>query len=287
MPEDALLLTVSDHIATLTLNRPERLNSLDETIMTALPGVLDEIEANSDVRVVIITGSGDRAFSTGFDLSNPSGERRWEEMRSLLERNYRIFLRLWRLRQPTISAVNGYAVAAGSNIAMMCDISIASEKAQFGEPELRHYALSPMLILPWIATNKKYLHYLYYSGDIIDAWEAERLGMVAKVVPHDKLMAEANRMAERIARVPPESVQSTKQSLLRTYEIMGIVSALDYHRITDTTVITADIPEKNELLEIRASQGMRAFLEARDGWFYQHEADSPPVAPPARPDAGR
>jgi enoyl-CoA hydratase/carnithine racemase len=167
-----------------------------------------------------------------------------------------------------IAAVNGFAVAAGSNLAMICDITLAAENARFGEPEIRHGALSPLLLLPWFNSNPKMIHYLYYSGDTVSAQEALGLGMVARVVPPEQLFDEAMRMARRIALVPPYAVQMTKDSLRRTYESMGFMTAQHMHKANDTLVLgSVGIPEKDRLFGLMEAGDMKAFLEARDGPF--------------------
>lgn len=268
MPYETLLYAEEGHVAILTFNRPDKLNSLRPTSMRELAHALDAVQANPQIRCLILTGAGDRAFSTGFDLDGLAFPKRTDWAKANIEGNFNVLIKLWDLRIPVIAAVNGYAVAAGSNIAMICDIAIASERARFGEPEVRHLALSPMLLLPWFNSNPKMINYLYYTGDTITAEEALAYGMVAKVVPHDALLAEARRMAQRIALVPPYAVEMTKESLRRTYEIMGFRNALQAHRIVDTAVLGAgNIPEKDRFFAMMETGDMRAFLDARDGPF--------------------
>lgn len=265
---DELQYEKSEHVAVLTLNRPEVLNALSPSLMQGLRDTLDEINVDTDVRAVVITGAGDKAFSVGFDLAGGGLPDRTDEFRDMIRANFDTFMRIWNLRVPTISAVNGYAVAAGSNIAMCCDITVASEQAKFGEPELRHYALSPLLLLPWFNGNPRMVHYLYYSGDTIDAQTALQLGMVAKVVPHEQVLEEALRMASRIAMVAPYAVQVTKDSIRQTYEMMGFTNAMRYHFVNDLTVLGATgIPEKDEMVKLMTSGDMKGFLELRDGPF--------------------
>lgn len=258
------------HVGVITLNRPDQLNALSHETMEELRQVLDEINADLDIRCMVITGAGDKAFSVGFDLKGsvlPGGS---DGVKAHIEQNFNTFLKIWNLRVPSISAVNGYAVAAGSNLSMICDITLASENAKFGEPELRHYALSPLLLLPWWTSNRKMVHYLYYSGDTITAQEALQYGMVAKVVPHAQLMDEAMRMAHRISMVAPYAVQMTKDSLRRSYEIMGFMNAMQAHRANDTLVINASgIPDKDRYWKYMEAGDMKGFLEARDGPFKQ------------------
>lgn len=268
-----LLYEQTTGIATLTLNRPERQNALSQGLLAELRDVLDVIERDPDIRVVLITGAG-RAFSSGFDLNPkelatdaPKDEADWSR---LIRLNFDTLMRIWNLRQPVIAAVNGPAIAAGSNLALICDITLASENATFGEPEIRHFALSPLLLLPYLANNSKAMHYLYYSGDTIGAEEALKLGLVSKVVPLEQLLNEAQRIAQRIAQVPAYPVQVTKRSIKAAYEMMGFKNALELHRANDALVIDASqIEAKRKLMAVLMENGLRAFLELRDGPFRQ------------------
>ena len=270
MAYEYLLCEQSDGVATITLNRPEKHNALSQPLLAELRGALDAVEADKDVRVVLLTGAGQRAFSTGFDLNPqalqsdaPQDEADWQRHIKL---NFETLLRIWNLRQPVIAAVNGHAVAAGSNLALICDITLAADNATFGEPEIRHFALSPLLLLPYFANNSKAMHYLYYSGDTITAEEALKLGLVSKVVPQDQLLPEALR----IARVPAYAVQLTKRSIKAAYEMMGFKNAMEVHRANDALVIDASqIEEKRRLMGVLMEKGLRAFLEVRDGPFRQ------------------
>lgn len=268
MSDEAIQYHQDGHVAIITLNRPDKLNALTPAVMQGLDKLLDQVNADQAIHCLVITGAGERAFSVGFDLDGLQMPTTTPDLTAAVDNNFRIILKIWQLRIPSIAAVNGFAVAAGSNLAMICDITIASENARFGEPEIRHGALSPMLLLPWFNANPKMIHYLYYSGDTVTAQEAMQLGMIAKVVPHAQLMDEALRMAHRIAMVPAYAVQMTKDSLRRSYEIMGFVNAQYQHKANDTLVLGAvGIPEKDQLFALMESGDMRAFLEARDGPF--------------------
>jgi enoyl-CoA hydratase/carnithine racemase len=255
-------------VARITLNRPARLNALriPQTV-TELTNALDEIDADRSIRVVIITGAGDRAFSSGFDLAEPGAwaddDAGWYE---LANADFKMLMRIWELRQPVIAAVNGFAIAAGANLAMVCDLTLAADTASFAEPEVRHLALSPILLLPWL-TGSKAAHALYYTGDSISAARALELGLVNEVVPADELAERAMQLAQRIALVPPLALELTKRTIKKTYEIMGLRDALDWHRMADTFLLAAETPEKRRLLEAYESGGMRAFLELRDAPF--------------------
>ena len=257
-----------DHIATITLNRPEKMNALSAGLLAELSGALDDVHEDHDVNVLVLTGAG-TSFSAGFDISpgqaypDRPATAGWDAA-NLAPRT---LMKLWHLRQPTISAVRGYALAAGNVLAMTADIVIASEDARFGEPEIRHVAHSPAILLPFMVPFR-HLHWLYYTGDTIDARTAERWNMVNSVVPGERLYDEALEVARRIARVPPFAVQMMKRSIKGTYDKMGFSDAFEHHlMIRMIESMSSDVPEKEALDAIRQEQGLRAFLDARDGPF--------------------
>lgn len=268
MPYENILLEKRDGIAKLTLNRPEKLNALSQPLLADLRGALDEVEGDHDVRVLILTGAG-RAFSSGFDIA--PGRARTEvpataqwETANLAPRT---LLRLWYLRQPTIAAVNGYAMAAGNVLAMACDLVIASSAAVFAEPEIRHVAHSPFTFLPFM-THARQLNWFYLTGDSIDADTAREWGLVNKVVPPEQLEAEAWQTAERVAKVPPYAAQLMKRSIHQVYDKMGFSESFEHHMVMRMVENTAEgIPEKDALHLVRDEQGLRAFLQARDQPF--------------------
>lgn len=261
-----LLLETRGPIARLTINRPARLNALalpatrDELIQA-----LDTIQADPAIQVVILTGAGERAFCTGWDMEGLP-ELNLAELEAVIRDNLRLFMKIWELRQPVIAAINGYALAAGASLAMVCDLAIAADHAKLGEPEIRHFALSPLLILPFL-THSKALHEYYYTGDMLDAQAMYRLGLVNHVVPAAELEGRAWALAERLVKVPHYPLAMTKRSLRLAYDIMGFNAVMRQHGLADTLVIGADLPEQRALLDILARDGMAAFLAARDGPF--------------------
>jgi len=259
---------VDEHLAIITLNRPDKLNALDEQLVGELDAALDRVEDDPQIRCVILAAAGDRAFSVGYDLSGAEGPARTDTFLRQLDHDFGVFMKLWRLRVPVIAAVDGYAIAAGCNLAMLCDVTVASDRAKFGEPEIRHVALSPLLLLPWFNGNPKAVHYFYYSGDTIGAEEALAMGIVARVVRSSDLMPECLRMAKRIALVPPHAAQMMKRSLRQTYESMGFLTSLQQHRMVDALVLGAvGIPEKDRFDELASRGDMATFLRERDGPF--------------------
>jgi enoyl-CoA hydratase len=265
---DNIILEKREGIATVTLNRPEKLNALSAALLADLRAALDDIEADHAVRVVILTGAG-RAFSSGFDIApgiqrpNVPATARWDQTHL----PPRTLIRFWNLRQPVVAAVNGFAMAAGSVLAMMCDIVIASEQAVFAEPEIRHVAHSPFTVLPFLTLNK-HLNWFYLTGDSIDAHTALSWGLVNKVVPAEQLADVAWRAAQRIAMVPPFAAQIMKRSIHQTYDKMGFAEAFEHHLVIRMAEgLVPGVPEKDELNKIRDEHGLKAFLDARDGPF--------------------
>ena len=251
MAYENITLERADGIATITLNRPEKLNALSGDLLDDLEAACDELEQDYETRVVVLTGSG-RAFSSGFDIAprergSTEAIERWDTTHQAPRR----LLRFHYLRQPTIAAVNGYAIAAGNVLAMSCDIVIASEAAMFGEPEIRHVAHSPFTFLPF-QMPLTHANWLYLSGETIDASTAERFGMVNRVVPADELAAFAQRAAETLARVPPFATQLMKRSVNQTLDKMGYSEAFEHHLVLRAWEgLVPQVPEKDELNRIR------------------------------------
>ena len=189
MDYNNLLFEKRDGIGYLTLNRPDKLNALSPALMAELRHALDVIEADPEIKVVILTGAG-RAFSAGFDIGAPEGEpeiyeRQPDEWHSSLKQNIDTFLKIWHSSKPYIAAINGYTLAGACELAQLCDIKIASEQATLGEPEIRFGTGPPVLITPFSVGLAKAKE-LLLMGEMISAQEAERLGMINKVVPHDQ-----------------------------------------------------------------------------------------------------
>ena len=261
-------LDKGDHIATLTLNRPEKMNALSTELLAEFSQALDDVQDDQDINVLILTGAG-RAFSAGFDIS-PGQETPFHPATGYWDAKNlpaRTIMKLWHLRQPTISAVHGFVLAAGNVLAMAADIVIASEDAMFGEPEIRMVGHSPAIMLPYMIPFR-HLHWLYYTGDTIDAQTAEKWSMVNKVVPNDRLRDEARQVAERIAKVPPYATQMMKRSIKDAYEKMGFTEAFEHHlTLRMIEALMPDVPEREALDAIRNEQGLKAFLQARDAPF--------------------
>jgi 2-(1,2-epoxy-1,2-dihydrophenyl)acetyl-CoA isomerase len=212
-----VLTSQREGIATLVMNRPERLNALNNELAAALNEALGRMAADDSVRVVVLTGAG-RAFCAGGDLGairagRESGDA--ARLEPLLRAGMQSVLRMRTMPQPVIAAVNGPAAGAGMNIAMAADIRIAAEDATFGE-NFAKVGLFPdyggIFFLPQLAGPSRAAQ-MFYTGDMIDAKTALQLGIVNQVVPAGQLEAEARALAQKIAQGPPVAIRAVKQAL--------------------------------------------------------------------------
>lgn len=260
-----IVLEKSEGIATLTLNRPRKLNAMDVEMMRELQAAIQEVGEDREVRVLVITGAG-AGFSTGGDVDSMRDEiegEYWEEtpVPYRLRRGepwYSIVLQVRRLLKPVIAAVNGIAVGGGLVLAMAADIRIASDKASFSQIFARRGLPdgASTYFLPKLVGIGKACE-LAFMGDVIDAMEAERIGLVNKVVPHQDLMQVTMQMASHIANGPPIALQLAKQALHRGFVATDLASHIEYELsalLMSTT--TEDFKE-----------GVRSFLEKRQPTF--------------------
>jgi enoyl-CoA hydratase len=248
----------------LTLNRPDKLNALSGELVGALAHAVDEAAADPDVRVVALAGAG-RAFCSGYDLSEEAGGEihgpaAW---RDLLAADVAATLKLLDCPKPVIAQVHGYALAGGLELAMACDLIVAAEGTKLGEPEIRYGSAPVTLLLPYLIGQKK-TRELLLTGDLIDAAEAERFGLVNRVVPAERLGAEVDALADRVARTPPEVVAPTKQMLNRAMDAMGFREAVEAGIDLGAVINAADTPEQREWDEIVRRDGLKAALAWRD-----------------------
>jgi len=226
-------------VATITMNRPELANAQDSTLIDELDAAFDLADRDDAVRVVILAGAG-KHFSSGHDLKALVGSDepdKWVRMRQTPEGKfqhektmyYDRCLRIHDFRKPTIAAVQGSCVAAGLMLAAMCDLIVAADDAAFSNPVLRLTGAGvELLVEPWELGIRKAKEFLL-TGDIIDAHEAWRLGLVNRVVPRAELMARTRELADRVALVPPVTAQTVKDTINHTATLMGKRDALKYH----------------------------------------------------------
>lgn len=221
MPE-LVLLKVADGVATLTLNRPEKLNSFADDMREQLVQAVDSVVGRAGVRVLVITGAG-RAFSSGGDLKHMTNlkdqGRDFSGLRPLLELGREVVTRLERCAFPTIAAVNGPAAGGGMALALACDLRIAAESAKFGMTFVRiglHADWGSVYHLPRLVGLARALE-LCWLGDLIDAKEALRIGLVNQVHPDDRFADEVARIARRLADAPATSLRMAKRTLAASF----------------------------------------------------------------------
>jgi len=245
-------------IARVTINRPEVRNALDRATRSEIKYIIEEIEKDRDIRVLIITGAGDRAFISGADITQfrEATPITIEEFTSTLGQE--LFTRIENLGIPVIAMINGLCLGGGLELAMCCDMRIASKNAKFGQPEINIGFIPggggtqrlPRLI-GWGRAKE-----LIYTGRIIDAAEAERIGLVEKVVPQDKLEEEISQLAESIASKSPLISKLAKKTINRGMHT-DLAAGLSYERaIFALCFATEDHKE-----------GINAFLEKRSPHF--------------------
>ena len=229
MPAAMHTLEVQDGVALLTLNRPEALNSINKALRLELLELYPQLDERKDVKVIVITGAGDKAFCTGADLKERS-TRTTEEM--VHDRHYltaKSTSALSSVTKPVIAAIKGYCMAGGFELVLQCDISICSENAIFSLPEVTHGFFPgggacqrlPRLVGYQMARE------LIFTGRRWDAKEAKELGLVNKVVPLDKVLDEAMTMAKKIASYPSIGVIQSKRALNQAMEV-GLHAGLKY-----------------------------------------------------------
>ncbi|MEO5694553.1 MAG: enoyl-CoA hydratase/isomerase family protein [Usitatibacter sp.] len=265
---EAIQFTRDKAVAVLTLNRPDQLNAMSAAMRREIAQVLAEVEGDSEVRALVVTGSG-RAFSTGFDLKEQmnSGISGTAEWRRVLWDEFATTMSVWRSRVPTIAAVHGPCLAGGMELAISCDITIAADDATFGEPELKFGAGIVTMILPWVVGPKRAKEIILLGLDRISAAEALQMGFVNRVVPGGEHLAEAMRAAHRIAAIDPNLVSQTKQAINRTFDIMGLAEALQASLDIDLHIESEGSPDKRRFFEIARSEGLRAAFAWRDARF--------------------
>ncbi|RJQ75218.1 MAG: hypothetical protein C4519_16055 [Desulfobacteraceae bacterium] len=229
MAYETILYEKEQHIGMVTLNRPERLNALSFKLREELLDVFTEMEKDEDVIVVILTG-GPKAFSAGADIKERSGMVATQpQIYFNQQKTHRFFSMIENFEKPVIGAISGVAVGGGCELALVCDIRIASETAKFGVPEVKIGvipAAGGTQRLPRIIGVTKAKE-LLFTGDFIDAQEAYRLNLVNKIVPVDSLIDEAREMARKLIANPPLSIKFAKRAVNAGMQ-MDLASGLDY-----------------------------------------------------------
>ncbi len=255
MAYETIIVDVQDHISVITLNRPDALNALNDQLLAELGDALLDAQRNDKVRCIVLTGS-EKAFAAGADIKMMSsksfvdafGEDLFTEATD----------KITSIRKPIIAAVSGYALGGGCELAMMCDFIICSDTAKFGQPEI-NLGVSPGLggtqrLTRFIGKSKAMDMNL--SGRFMEAEEAERCGLVSRVVPAKNLMNEALGAATKIAEKSMITVMAVKEMVNRSYETTLREGLLFERRVFHSLFATEDQKE-----------GMAAFMEKREAQF--------------------
>ena len=264
-------------IAYITLNRPERLNAFTMPLQLEVRDALwDAGWDDNEIRVVIIKGAG-RAFSSGFDISETRHRDPVQYRAALLKGKgfdgtafWDVF---WDNPKPLIAQVHSFCLAGGMALISFCDLCICSEDALFGYPLIREGGPYIGAIWPWILGIRKTKE-LLYTGNLIDAQEAWRLGLVNKVVPMDKLEEEVNKLAQTIAKVPVASNEYSKRLVNMAYDLMNIRSVMERSGELEAICLTASAesnPERAESQRLIAEKGLKAALEWRSSRFVEED----------------
>lgn len=267
MPDASpVLVEVDAGVAVVTLNRPEKLNALNAALWAELDRRLQELGARDDVRVVVLTGAG-RAFCAGADLSggeaSPSALRSLDAYEEIMKRQ----LRVWSLPQPVVAAVHGYCLGRGMELALWCDIVVASADARFGEPEIRDGSFVASII-PWLV-NPQRAKLLMLTGDQISAEQACAMGLVAEVVPEGGALTAARTLARRLAHVPVGAARAVKRYVGAVQELQGLLEVQQYGSALAAIMRSSTAAELGieDLVRVRQAQGLKAYLAARDAPF--------------------
>ncbi len=254
MPYEHILVTTEDAIRVITLNRPEVLNALGRALMDELATALEECDRDERIRCAVLWG-GERVFAAGADVREMADAVSADMIRSY---RFQQWERIRRTATPIIAAVNGYALGGGCELAMACDIIVASETAQFGQPEIR------IGVMPGAggtqrltrAIGKSRAMEMVLTGRPIGAQEAYAAGLISRVVPPELCLAEAKRLAHEIAQKPPLAVRLAKEAVLQAFETT-LEGGLQFERKCFHMLFGTD--DKRE--------GMHAFLEKRPPKF--------------------
>ena len=252
-----VLLTVEGHVATVTLNRPEQRNPLSATMLGDLASALRWCQGSPEVRVVVLTGAGDRVFCAGADLTSFDGGMTDLERHRSRDQFVDLFALMASLGKPIVGRINGHTLAGGLGIACSCDILVSTDTATFGTPEI-NVGIWPMMIQAVLARSipRKVLLEMEMLGD---RWTAEQLlalGVVNRVVPREQLDASVNEIALKLAKKSPAAMRLGRDSFYRQQD-MEFRAALDYLHSQFTLVTLTD----------DSKEGIKAFFEKREPDF--------------------
>lgn len=275
MSERTVIYAIEGPVATLTLNRPDKLNAIDTAMVAELNAALDRAEADDTVRAIVLVGAG-RAFSAGFDLALDEDDdvTDVDALRTELTEGFDIIIRFWDCPKPTIAAVHKYCLGSAMEMAVACDITLSAENCRFGAPEVKFGSGMVALVLPWFIGPKRAKELLLTGNDKVTAEQALQYGLVNRVVPPARLFEEARSVAIDVAKNDQLAVRMTKQAINRSYEIAGMRDALLEALELDIEIESTETAQSREFNEILRTKGTKAAIAWRDAQFIDESKES-------------
>ena len=273
MPEPTILYEADQKVGIVSLNRPDKLNALSMEMRLELERVLQTADDDPATSVIVLRAQG-RSFCVGFDIGggHDRGKTPWRhdalKYRERLAVSLRALMTPWSLRKPVIASVQGHALGGGCELAMFCDLTIAADDAQFGEPEILLSQAGPGVVMPWIIGHKRARELLYF-GELIDAPTALELRMINRVVPLAQLREQTLKYARRLALISPEALTATKRAINRGIEDAGFRNALQSGLDVVAPLYAATTEVGQQFDEIRARDGLKAALKWRRDQFLE------------------
>ena len=266
-----LLYAVDDRVATITLNRPERHNALSQPLVDEIMQAVAQADADPEVRVVVVTGAGGKAFSSGYDIkeSAEKPKRTLAEWRTRMQKDIKFTYSVWDCSKPVIAMIDGFCYAGALEFAMCCDIRYCSDTSTFAAVEARFSNGIATMIMPWLIGQR--CRSLIYTGDAIDSAEAFRLGLVDKVFSKATLQAEVIKIAKRMSRVSADCLKWNKRSVNQAFETMGLRNAINYGAEASAIMDATSSPEADQFDAIRRRDGLSAALKWRAEQFAPFE----------------
>jgi enoyl-CoA hydratase/carnithine racemase len=253
----------TDKFATLTINRPDKLNAMNKDVIREIVRAVDLAVADEDVNALVIAGAG-RAFSSGYDLQGGDFDVDIDFWREDMGENAEAWLKIWKAPIPIIASVQGYALAGALELMMCCDLAIVADTAKFGEPEVRHNSGPPTLMMPWLLATRD-VRWLMYTGDLVDAQEALRMHLVNKVVPESELKAATEKVARKMARMPVPALKFTKASINNQQMVAGLMTSFQYN--IEAIAALHVTRQGKEWMKNLATMSLKEYLSFRDGPF--------------------
>ncbi|WP_105425457.1 enoyl-CoA hydratase/isomerase family protein [Neorhizobium tomejilense] len=254
---------LTDKFATITINRPDKMNAMNKTVIREIDAAVAAAVADPDVNALVITGAG-RAFSSGYDLQGGDFDVDIDFWREDMSENAEALLNIWRAPIPVIASVNGYALAGALELMMCCDLAIAADNAKFGEPEVRHNSGPPALMMPWLLATRD-VRWLMFTGDMVDAQEALRMHLINKVVPADQLKEKTENLARKLARMPVPALRYTKASINNQQMVAGLMPSFQYN--IEAIAALHVTRQGREWMANLAKMSLKEYLAFRDDPF--------------------